>query len=104
MIKRKGGDRLSPPASAEPPNIEWPPSWPDFEALIRSDRAKARETVKKLIEEEAVIDPSDLLSRRTDWWLQATDMTSVAEQVGDLLPRGVIGQWSTPAAPEGRSP
>jgi glycerol-3-phosphate dehydrogenase len=104
MIKGRSGKRLSPLASVEPPDIELPPSWPDFEALIRSDRVKAWATVKKLIEEEAVVDLSDLLSRRTDWWLQATDMTSVAEQVGDLLPRGVIGQRSTPAAPEGSSP
>lgn len=88
LIKRKAGERLSPFVSAAPPAIETPPPWPEFQRLIEDNPSQARAIARRIVDEEAVLDLSDLLLRRTDWGLCATNIEDVAETVGGLIPRG----------------
>ncbi len=104
VIKRKSGERLLPLAIAGPPAIEAPPRWPDFQRLIRDDASRARAIAKRIVEEEAALELSDLLLRRTDWGLCATQADEVAEQVGGLIDWGSARGTNTIATPEGESP
>jgi glycerol-3-phosphate dehydrogenase len=85
MIKGKSGERLSPPTSVEPPEIEAPPSWPEFLDLLTENATRAQEVAMRLVEEESVVHLSDLVMRRTDWGSKADEYTPVAEPLGVLL-------------------
>jgi glycerol-3-phosphate dehydrogenase len=104
LIKAKSGEALLPPASAHPPDINAPPDWLEFQRLIRDDVSSARAIVRRLIEEEAVLEVSDLLLRRTDWGLGVANADAVAEQIVGLLPRGAIGEANAILASEGELP
>jgi glycerol-3-phosphate dehydrogenase len=103
LVETKRGKPIPPSASAQPPQSEVPPPWPEFQQLVRDDIAKARGIAMKMVEKEAVLDISDLVLRRTDWGIDVAGADAVAEQILDLLPRGAIGRANAITASGGGS-
>ncbi len=104
LIKRKAGERLPPLVSEEPPEIGTPLPWPEFQRLIGDDPSQARAIARRIVEEEAVVELSDLLLRRTDWGLCANNITEITQKFGGLLSWGAEEGANAVAPPERESP
>jgi glycerol-3-phosphate dehydrogenase len=61
------------------------PSASELRALLRADPAAARSIIRRLVANEAVIEPDDLLLRRTDWGVDPEQRDLLASQLGRLL-------------------
>ncbi len=66
-----------------------PPSFTEFRALASRDRTAARQLVSRIVAEEAVRKPDDLLLRRTEWG----SLPAHAAEAGHLV-ESLIGEGS----------
>ncbi len=62
-----------------------PPAWAEFRRLARSSPAQARAIVRRIVDEEGVRKPDDLLLRRTDWGALPGDAGEALSLVEPLL-------------------
>jgi glycerol-3-phosphate dehydrogenase len=77
---------LTAPREDLPPSVPSPPSWKEFEILLREDENAARAELHRLVAEESVLSPEDLVLRRTDWGMDPSRAQSRAALVAPLLP------------------
>ena len=77
---------LTAPREDLPPSVPGPPSWKEFEILLREDENAARAELHRLVAEESVLSPEDLVLRRTDWGMDPSRAQSRAALVAPLLP------------------
>lgn len=71
------GTRASPPRSV--------PGARELLSLAQEDRTATREFIRTIVAEEAVVEPDDLLWRRTEWALDSPDLDAISELVRDVM-------------------
>jgi len=85
IFERVPGLRAGPASPVERPEPAAVPAASEFRSLLRADPAAARSLVVRLMEDEAVIAPDDLLLRRTDWGADPEQRDMLARELGSLL-------------------
>ena len=92
--------RPLPPASDDPRPSPAPPlPLPEIARLFASDPEAAAGYVARLAAAESVVEPDDLLLRRTDWGVHPVRGAAVAREVRRLLGRRVSPAVAAGAAP-----
>lgn len=88
-IAARGGRPLPRASEAPRPAPATPLPLPEIARLFAMDPEAAAGYVTRLAAEESVVEPDDLLLRRTDWGAHPVRGTAVAREVRRLLTHGV---------------
>ncbi|HEY8468167.1 MAG TPA: FAD-dependent oxidoreductase [Longimicrobiales bacterium] len=107
ILERVPGLRPGPVSPVERPEPATVPSASELRALLRADPAAARSLMIRLVAHEAVIEPDDLLLRRTDWGVDPEQRDVLASQLGISLGArshvpGAVEQRAAAGGAEGR--
>lgn len=79
------GRPLPPPGPVPRPAAAAPPSALELAAMLEHEPAAALEAVHRVVEEEAVVHPDDLLLRRTDWGIDPRCGAALARRLAPLV-------------------
>lgn len=82
-----GDDRPRTSASSGPPPIREVPGWTAFGLWADRDPEAAGALLDAIVREESVIEPDDLLLRRTDWGLDPRERNRTYGRIRQLRPR-----------------
>lgn len=82
-------DEQKPPdrSAKEPPPVREVPDWTTFGLWADRDPEAAGALLDAIVQEESVVEPDDLLLRRTDWGLDPRERNRTYARIGQLRPR-----------------
>lgn len=88
VIARRGYWSLNLPTETAAPSPRRVPEVHGLLSMAKKDRTATCELIRAIVDEESVVQPDDLLRRRTDWALAAPDLRPVSALVQEAMNLG----------------